>query len=106
HRYFDCSLKLPSILASFENQIRELIQAAVPRGKITMGISQEGDQARMRTLCLDEKAAKFYLKELRNLRKNLGFEGNVDFSELIRLPGVLISADAVQQTDPRQWAIL
>ncbi len=106
HRYFDCSLKLPADLASFENQIRALIQAAVPRGKITIGISQDGDPGRVRTLSLDEKAAKFYLKELQHLRKKLRLKGDVDFSELIQLPGVLISADAVQETDSRQWGVL
>ncbi len=103
HRYFDCSLKLPSLLASFENQIREMIQAVVPRGKITLSISQEGDSGRLRTLGVDETAARFYVKEFRKLSKKLGLETGLSLSDLVKLPGVLMAADAAVESAPRLW---
>jgi len=103
HRYFDCSLKIPGSLMVFENAIRDLIQSWTPRGKLTLSISQEGDAGRTRTLQVDEQAARHYLKDMRKLQVKLGLKDNLTLAELIKLPGVLTTAENVQENDTARW---
>jgi len=103
HRYFDCSLKVPSSLMVFENAIRDLIQSWTPRGKLTLTISHEGDGGRNRTLQVDELVASQYLKEMQKLQKKLGLKDTLSLAELIKLPGVLTAAENVQESDSARW---
>ena len=39
HRHLDISIKLPRVLAAFEADARRLIQAAVQRGRVDVGVA-------------------------------------------------------------------
>lgn len=106
HRYFDCSLKFPTALAAFESQIRELAQGAVPRGKLTLSISQDAEPDPLRTLEVDETAARFYLKEFRRLSQRLGLKDEMPLRDLVKLPGVLAGPDASAAVSPKLWGML
>jgi uncharacterized protein (TIGR00255 family) len=88
HRYFEFSLKLPPALNALENQIRELVQSDMHRGKITVSISQDAPDAKHKGVSIDDEVVEFYLSNVRHLKKRYKLEGDISISDLIKLPGV------------------
>ncbi len=102
HRYFEFSLKIPSALAALENRVRERVQPALRRGKITVSISQELSKEQSKSLSIDEKAARFYLDSIQKLKKKFKLAGDVSVGDLLRLPGIFGTED--KETDPeKEW---
>jgi len=87
HRYLETSLRLPSPLQSSEQKIREIIQARLDRGRVTVNIDISG--AEEGAVVADQGRVKAYLGLAARLKKEHGIEGDVDISTLLRLPDVL-----------------
>ncbi|MDE2307876.1 MAG: YicC family protein [Xanthomonadaceae bacterium] len=87
HRYLELSPRLPDELRGFESQLRERIAAKLSRGKLDLTVRRTSD-ARSGLLQVDH-ALLSRLSEL-NLDLAARFPGmQVEFTELLRFPGVL-----------------
>ncbi len=94
HRYLEMTLRLPEELRALESVLRERVTQQVARGKLDLTLRLRA-AARGGELRLNEP----YLKQLSELSRHLsaGFpELVVDFSELLRMPGVVESAEPDQ----------
>ena len=96
HRYLELSPRLPDELRGFESLLRERIAAALSRGKVDVSVRLRGVEANGSTLQVDEallgKLAKL------NLELSSRFPGmRVQFTELLRFPGVLQQAEVDPQ---------
>jgi uncharacterized protein (TIGR00255 family) len=87
HRYLELSPRLPDDLRSFESLLRERIAAKLSRGKLDITVRRTSDS---RTDSLQvNNALLARLSEL-NLDMAARFPGlHVEFTELLRFPGVL-----------------
>ena len=102
HRYFEFSLKIPSALTALENRVRDRVQSAMRRGKVTVAISQELSADQPKALSIDEKAARFYLDSIQKLKKKFKLAGDVSVGDLLRLPGIFGTEDS--GVDPeKKW---
>ncbi|GGY27928.1 hypothetical protein GCM10008098_21260 [Rhodanobacter panaciterrae] len=91
HRYLELSPRLPEDLRSFESQLRERIAAKLSRGKLDITVRRAGD-ARSESLQINS-ALLARLSEL-NLDMLARFPGmQVQFTELLRFPGVMQQAE-------------
>ena len=87
HRYLELSPRLPDDLRSLEPQLRERVAARLSRGKLDLTVKRSGD-ARGSMLQLDH-AVLSRLSEL-SLDLDARFPRlRVEFTELLRFPGVL-----------------
>ncbi|TAM63850.1 MAG: YicC family protein [Rhodanobacter sp.] len=87
HRYLELSPRLPDELRGFESLLRERIAAKLSRGKLDLTVRRTSD-ARSGPLQVDH-ALLSRLSEL-NLDLAARFPGmQVEFTELLRFPGVL-----------------
>ena len=87
HRYLELSPRLPDELRGFESLLRERIAAKLSRGKLDLTVRRASD-ARNGSLQVDH-ALLSRLSEL-NLDLAARFPGmQVEFTELLRFPGVL-----------------
>ncbi|MHB1272664.1 MAG: YicC/YloC family endoribonuclease [Rhodanobacter sp.] len=87
HRYLELSPRLPDELRGFESLLRERIAAKLSRGKLDLTVRRTSD-ARSESLQVDH-ALLSRLSEL-NLDLAARFPGmQVQFTELLRFPGVL-----------------
>ena len=87
HRYLELSPRLPDELRGFESLLRERIAAKLSRGKLDLTVRRTSD-ARSGSLQVDH-ALLSRLSEL-NLDLAARFPGmQVEFTELLRFPGVL-----------------
>ncbi|OOG62051.1 YicC family protein [Rhodanobacter sp. B04] len=91
HRYLELSPRLPEDLRSFESQLRERIAAKLSRGKLDITVRRAGD-ARSESLQVNN-ALLARMSEL-NLDMAALFPGmQVQFTELLRFPGVMQQAE-------------
>jgi uncharacterized protein (TIGR00255 family) len=87
HRYLELSPRLPDDLRSFESLLRERIAAKLSRGKLDITVRRTSD-SRSESLQVNN-ALLSRLSEL-NLDMMARFPGlQVEFTELLRFPGVL-----------------
>jgi uncharacterized protein (TIGR00255 family) len=91
HRYLELSPRLPEDLRSFESQLRERIAAKLSRGKLDITVRRASD-ARSESLQINN-ALLSRMSEL-NLDIAALFPGmQVQFTELLRFPGVMQQAE-------------
>ena len=91
HRYLELSPRLPEDLRSFESQLRERIAAKLSRGKLDIIVRRASD-ARSESLQINNTLLA-RLSEL-NLDMVARFPGmQVQFTELLRFPGVMQQAE-------------
>ncbi|OOG59605.1 YicC/YloC family endoribonuclease [Rhodanobacter sp. C03] len=91
HRYLELSPRLPDDLRSFESQLRERIAAKLSRGKLDVTVRRASD-SRSESLQINN-ALLSRLSEL-NLDMVARFPGmQVQFTELLRFPGVMQQAE-------------
>ena len=89
----EVSLSVPSELESIEPDLRDLILASVSRGRVSgRVVLQYTGASRASAVAVNETQAKAYRRELSKLAKSLKIPDNLSLDSLLRLPGVLESA--------------
>ena len=68
HRFCEVSVRSPKIVSPFEDQIRQLVQERISRGKINLTISWHGAGETGEVLKLNEHVADRYVALLEQLR--------------------------------------
>lgn len=93
HRYFDISYYLPNGFSFIENKIRAIIQKYVERGRITVAV--RFTQKHTQTVNLNKDILRKHLQYIKNISKEFGLKNDLTLSDLIRLPGVLETKEAI-----------
>jgi uncharacterized protein (TIGR00255 family) len=95
HRFFSPSLKLPTPLARWESDVRELLRRQIARGHVTLSAryEREADAAR-EGLQIDEARFAGYVGQLRALAARHGLADTLDVATVLRLPDVMATAVA------------
>ncbi|MDB4805206.1 YicC family protein [bacterium] len=89
----EVSLSVPSEMESTEPDLRELILASVSRGRVSgRVVLQYTGASRASAVAVNETQAKAYRRELSKLAKSLKIPDHLSLDSLLRLPGVLESA--------------
>ena len=104
HRYFEFSLKVPPVLYSLEDKIRELCQRYVRRGKITVNVT-DGASNGLEDIALDEKVLQFYLSSIRKIQKRFRLRGDLSVSDLLTLPRIF-SVEKKSDAPEKLWLSL
>ena len=99
-RYFELSMRLPPGMFPLEPQARQLVQSVMHRGKITLGISEEGRDGESLAYELDQGQVRAYLASAKKIKSKFKLEGKLTVEEIMRLPGVVKEKVA---EDPLAW---
>ncbi len=105
HRFLEISPRLPRPLSLLEPKVVEFVQQKVSRGKITVGVSMEGEGAGAVAVTFDRDLAARYLELARELREQHGVDGDLDVRTLLTLPQVLVREDQTL-SEEEAWADL
>ncbi len=87
HRFFSPSLKLPSALSRWENEVREALRKRIARGHVT--VSARMERTATAGASIDEVRFGEYAVQLKALRDANALDGEVDVGTVLRLPDVL-----------------
>jgi len=101
-KYFELTLRLPQVLMAYENEIRALVHLSIERGKVTLNVSDVDDSAGGEAKqVLNQPQIDYYLSVSDKLRKEHGLKGELQVSDLLRLPGTI--HDASSETKKVEW---
>lgn len=90
HKFFDATLKLPNNLSQFEDEIKDILQKRIGRGKINLNLIYDGPLAlKGEEMTINRLAAKNYYNELAGLKRYLGLKEEISVKDILALPGVL-----------------
>ena len=90
HRYFNPSIKLPSMLARWEAEVREALRKHIARGHVT--ISAHVERPETDGAVVDEAKFARHAAALIALRDRNGLGGEIDVATVLRMPDVIHSA--------------
>ena len=85
----DVVVNLPRELAELEPRVRDLINAAVTRGRLNVVVAHHAGGKAAQALALDRALAKTYYETMLALQKELGASGEINIETVLRAPGVL-----------------
>jgi uncharacterized protein (TIGR00255 family) len=93
HRYLEISLRLPEELKALDNEARQIITAALRRGKVDANIALKSTVGTQRGLALDEQLLDELLLRVDQVRDKLKQPAPVSPLDLLRWPGVVREAE-------------
>jgi uncharacterized protein (TIGR00255 family) len=97
HRYLELQLKLDDQLRVFENNIRELIQAKLGRGKVDCRIYLKQDNLSTQFAAINHQALQQIANSLQEASQYFPSVQSVDVLEVLRIPGVTQSPKLDQE---------
>lgn len=100
-KQLDVYSKLPPEYSCHEQEVRNILNQRILRGKVFFSITKENSGERQSGL-VNHKLAKIYADEIRVLSDELGLSQEQDILSLIfRMPDILNDGD--QEADEEQW---
>lgn len=96
HRFFSPSIKLPSALARWENDVREALRKSVSRGHVTLTARVDRNTL-AEGAAIDEARFGSWVTRLRDLQQRFGLSESLDVGTVLRLPEV-VSTSAEEET--------
>ena len=102
HKFFDPTLKLPNGISVFEDDIKDILQHKINRGKINLILIYDGSLLKGDKVTINKKCAKSYYEELSALRRYLGLKDPIAIKDIVTLPGV-INAEAPGENISKIW---
>ena len=93
HRYLEVSLRLPEELKALDNEIRQLIGAALRRGKVDANIYLKSSAGTQRALEVDFTLMNELAARIAEVRARVENVAPVSPLDLLRWPGVVREAD-------------
>ncbi len=106
HKFMELNMKLPVVLASCENKVRELISEKIYRGSLQMAVSIHGinnedigqnNGKYNRVLGLDFELLSNLLSLTRQLKKQYKITGELDVNTILQYPGMIVAVKPEEQ---------
>ena len=89
HRYCDVNVRLPRSISCYENEIKKEVSNRVARGKIDVFIDFTNYTNEGKNVVINKELAKLYIKQLKELANEEGLNGNINITEISKMPDVL-----------------
>lgn len=93
NRFLDIVIKTPRALFPHENEIRELVQARLSRGRISVFINEEWNEGGSPEVRLDIGRAKQYHRQLQSLSEQFGLSEQVRLEHLLTLEDLILTQE-------------
>ena len=93
-RFFEVSLKLPSILFPYDYEIREFIKTKLQRGKVSVVIHFKKDGIENGFITIDENKLSNHLSLIKKIRKAAGIKDEITLEHLLSSKEIYTAQDA------------
>ena len=92
-RFFEISLKLPSVLSAYDYEIRELIKTKVQRGKLNVVVHFKKDGVENGFISVDPKKLSIQLSLIKKIKKAAGIIEDIKLEHLLNSKEIFTSQD-------------
>lgn len=101
-KQLEVSVSLPREIGDLETQVRNQVSALCSRGRVNVHVRSSQGGAIGTMPRIDEALAASYVEKLRDMAARLGIAPDLSLSEVVRLPGVLVS-EATEAPPEEVW---
>lgn len=92
-RFFEISLKLPSVLSAYDYEIREMIKTKVQRGKINVVVHFKKDGVENGFVSVDPKKLAIQLALIKKIKKAADIKEDIKLDHLLSSKDIFTSQD-------------
>jgi uncharacterized protein (TIGR00255 family) len=89
HRFLDLTLHLPRRLQPLEAEAKDLVSAAVVRGRVEVSIQASLADGATEAVVASRPLVASLVRTLREVQGEFGLEGGVSVADIVRFPGAL-----------------
>ncbi|TAK03219.1 MAG: YicC family protein [Candidatus Manganitrophaceae bacterium] len=100
HRYCDVVVRLPKLLAPFEETLRKKVQERFSRGHIELSVNLNGAANAPKQFKLDLESAEAYYRILKKLKTSLHLSGEIDLTLLSHFKEIITVTETVEEAAP------
>lgn len=94
NRFLDISVRLPSSLMQYEQEVKSIIKQYQTRGRINVTLSlKNSNNQKSNKLEIDEDLAKAYFQTLTRLASISELETKIELTQMLNLPNVLVYSE-------------
>jgi uncharacterized protein (TIGR00255 family) len=107
HRHLDVGVRLPNALATFDSDIRRLVQGRLDRGRVDVSVQVSPLSTQStKTVRVDTALAQRYVEQARQLARDVGLTGDVELGWVLQRPGVFEQTDAPPAEPAIVWPLV
>jgi len=88
HKYLELGVKLPTQIAGYEGEVRDLVRRRVRRGYIQLDVVLD-ETVDTPSLALDHRMVRDYLRLARELASQYRISGEVELNTVLAYPGII-----------------
>ena len=100
HRFLEVVCHIPRRLAPIEHEIRDLVGRRLARGRIEITVQAHGGAAAATPVVVSRPLVSALVRALRDLQAELGLEGGVTVTDVVRFPGAVEVPEELASADP------
>ena len=100
HRFLEVVCHIPRRLAPIEHEIRDLVGRRLTRGRVEITVQAHGGAAAASPVVVSRPLVSALVHALRDLQAELGLEGGVTVTDVVRFPGAVEVPEELASTDP------
>ena len=104
-RFLEVVVRLPRPFASLEPQARELLNAEVTRGKVSLFVNLAENGSSSGRALINKDLAREYCQELTRLKRELKLEGELTISDILTLPDIT-RPTATEPDQEQAWQVV
>ena len=90
NRYLDCTVKMPRAFSFAEDAVKQLVKAAVSRGKVDVFITVNSENASDVQVSLNRPVVEGYLSAMRQMVQEYGVTDDISVTALAKMPDVFV----------------
>lgn len=103
-RFLELTIRLPKNLSHRENDVKEIIQTKIDRGKINLSVNIETHVDQRAPMMINEDVARMSYKILNDLRKSVNIKENITIDHLLKFSEIIRPEDK-ENTDDVEWVL-
>ncbi|MEW5795603.1 MAG: YicC/YloC family endoribonuclease [Candidatus Zixiibacteriota bacterium] len=104
-RFLELAVRLPRNLTALEPQARELLNAGVTRGKVSLFVNLMDNGHALTGPLINRELARNYHRELLKLKRELKLEGDLRLSDILQIPEITHPV-AAEPDQERIWPVI
>ena len=101
HRYCEVVFRMPRVMSSLEDRLRQIVKKSIGRGRVDGYISIQDIEQRPRQVKVDKALAVAYYKEMEELRALLSITSEIELKELLTMPDMFIIQEPEENVE--EW---